>query len=331
MGFRDKLCRAMVPGLAALACAGGAQAQSVFPSRTVQLIVPYGAGSSDLMARIMSACLASHFKQAVPVLNKPGANTGVGNNFVKAAAPDGYTLLITSSSAVTDLAMLKTPTFDIRQDLDPVTKMVIGKQGLYVNAASPYSTLGDFLAYAKANPGKVNYGTTGTGSVNHLSVEAMALNAGIKMVHVSYSQGTGAVLTALMTGELQFVMIGMSGAQATLNTGKIRLLSVFEKQRPPSRPDLPTVVELMPAMGAFTGTLWWGFFVPPKTPRDITQKLHADITGCLADQNVRASLKKLGFEDNDIVGNTPDEFRASIAEEVRALKDVVQKANLPLL
>ena len=328
--FKTRSLQTMI-ACASVLLAFDAGAQSPFPSRAVQLIVPYGAGSSDLMARITSSCLASRFKQAVPVINKPGANTQVGNSFVKMARPDGYTLLLTSSSAVTDLAIVKEPTFDIRQDLDPVTKMVIGKQGLYVNATSQLNTLADFLSYAKANPGKVNYGTTGIGSVNQISVEAMALDAGIKMVHVAYSQGTGAVLTALMAGELQFVMIGMSGAQAALNTGKIRLLSVFEKQRPPARPDLPTVVEIMPSMTAFTGTLWWGFFVPPKTPKEITQKVHAEIVACLGDPGVRAALKNLGFEDNDIIGNTPDEFRAAISDEVRSLKDVVQKANLPLL
>lgn len=306
-------------------------AQAQYPSKPVQMVVPYGAGSADLMARITTTCLSPRLKQPVLVVNKPGANTQLGGNFVKNSPPDGYTLILTSSATVTDLATTRTPSFDVRQDLEPITKLVYGKQGLYVNAASPINTVSEFIAYAKANPGKVNYATTGIASVNHLSTEAMALNAGISMVHIPYAQGTGALLTGLMSGEIQFVMVGMSGAQAALSTGKIRLLAVLEKQRAPSRPNLPTLVEDVPAMAAFTGTLWWGVFAPPKTSKDVIQKVHAEIVGCLNDQTVRGALKKLGFEDSEIVGNTPEEFRDSIIDDVNHLKDVVQRAKLPLL
>ncbi len=308
---------------------GPAQAQ--YPSRPVQLIIPYGPGSSDLMGRITASCLATRFKQPVPVVNKPGANTQVGGMFVKSSPPDGHTLIVTSSAGVTDLAMTKVPTFDVRQDLEAITKIVNGKQGLYLGAGSPVKSIGDFLAYAKANPGKVNYGTTGIGSVNHLATEALGLNAGISMVHIPYPQGTGAVMIALMTNEIQFVMTGMSGAIGTLNTGKIRLVSVLEKERSPNRPDLPALVEQVPGMTSFTGTLWWGLFSAPKTPRAIVQKVHAEAAACLSDPGVRGALKKLGFEDNDIIGNPPDEFRESINEDVRHLKEVVQRAKLPLI
>lgn len=312
-----------------LVCCGIAHAQ--YPARPVQLIVPYGPGSSDLMGRIVATCLASRFKQPVPVVNKPGANTQVGGVFVKNSPPDGYTLILTSSATVTDLAISRSPTFDVRQDLEAISKLVNGKQGLYVSASSTIKSVLEFLVYAKANPGLVNYGTTGIGSVNHLSTEALALNAGISMAHIPYPQGTGAVLTALLSGEVQFVMTGMSGAHGMLTSGKIRLISVLEKQRSPGRPDLPTLVEIVPGMASFTGTLWWGFFGPPKTSKEVAQKVQTEISGCLNDQNVRTSLKKLGFEDSEIIGNSPDEFRESINEDVRHLKDVVQRAKLPLI
>ncbi len=308
-----------------------ALAQAPYPSRPVQLVVPYGAGTSDLMGRISATCLSTRFKQPVPVLNKPGANAELGGVFVKNAPPDGYTLILTSSATVTDLATKKTPTFDVRQDLEPISKLGFGVQGLFINAALPANTVAEFITYAKANPGKLNFATTGIGSVNQLSTEALALNAGISIVHVPYPQGTGALLTALMSGEVQIVMTSLSSAQPALNSGKIRLLAVLEKQRSPSRPNLPTLVEGIPGMAAFTGTLWYGFFAPPKTPRDIIQKVHAEVVACLKEQTVRAALQKLGYEDNQIVANTPEEFRASIIEEINQLKDVVQRARMPLL
>lgn len=319
---------ASVVFIALPACAG---AQAQYPSRPVQLVVPYGAGSSDLMGRISATCLSTHFKQPVLVLNKPGANAELGGTFVKNSPPDGYTLILTSSATVTDLATKKAPTFDVRQDLEPITKLGFGVQGLYVNAALPANSVAEFIAYAKANPGKLNYATTGIGSVNQLSTEALALNAGISIVHVPYPQGTGALLTGLMSGEIQIVMTSLSSAQPSLNSGKIRLLAVLEKQRSPSRPNLPTLVEGVPGMAAFTGTLWYGFFAPPRTPKDVIQKAHTEITACLKDPTVRAALQKLGYEDNQIVANTPEEFRASIIDEINQLKDVVLRAKMTLL
>ena len=308
-----------------------AGAQAPYPSRPVQLIIPYGAGSSDLMGRITATCMATRFKQPVLVLNKPGANAELGGNFVKNSPPDGYTLLLSSSAMVTDLATKRAPTFDVRQDLEPITKLGFGVQGLYVTASLPANTVGELIAYAKANPNKLNYATTGVGSVNQLSTEALALNAGMSLVHVPYPQGTGALLNGLMSGEIQIVMTSLSSAQPALATGKVRLLAVLEKQRSPSRANQPTLVETVPGMANFTGTLWYGFFAPPKTPKDLIGKAHGDITSCLRDQGVRTALQKLGYEDNQIVANTPEEFRASIIEEINQLKDVVQRANMPLL
>lgn len=311
--------------------ATSAQGQSPYPSRPVQLVVPYGAGTSDLMGRISATCLASRFRQPVLVLNKPGANAELGGNFVKNSPPDGYTLILTSSATVTDLATKRAPTFDVRQDLEPISKLGFGVQGLYVNASLPAKTVAEFVSYARANPGKLNYATTGVGSVNQLSTEALALNTGIRIVHVPYPQGTGALLTGLMSGDIQIVMTSLSSAQPALSTGKIHLLAVLEKQRSPSRPNLPTLVEELPGMANFTGTLWYGFFAPPKTGKDVIQKVHREVVACLTDATVKASMQKLGFEENQIVANTPEEFRASIIEEINQLKDVVQRAGIPLL
>lgn len=301
-----------------------------FPEKTVQLVVPYGAGPADVLGRITATCLSPRLKQAVIVLNKPGANALIGNNFVKMAPPDGHTIILTASAAITDLATSKAPAFDIRQDLEPITKLALGVQGLYVNAALPIRSVKELVDYAKAHPAELNFASTGIGSVNHISTEALAITTGIKTVHVPFPQGTGPFLTAMMGGQIQFAMTDVSGAQAAVDSGKVRLIGVLTRERVPSRPDIPTIVESFPEMAAYTGTLWYGFFAPPKTPKDIVQKLYAEITACVNDPQVRVQLKKFGYEDDQIIVNTPEQFRNSILEDVGRVKDIVQRANIPL-
>ena len=302
-----------------------------FPSKPVQLILPYGAGGpTDLMARIVTSCLSPRLKQPVVVLNRPGANGQLAAKAVKTAAPDGHTLLLAASAMVTDLVTTESPTFDPREDLEPITKLAYGIQGVFVNAALPINSMNDLIAYVKSRPGQLNYATAGIGSVNHLSTEALMLTSGIKIVHVPYAQGTGPLLNALMSGEVQLVLTDLNGVQAALDTGKVRLIAVLTKDRMRSRPNVPTVIESVPAMAAYTGTLWYGFFAPPKTPKDVVQKAHEVVTGCLKDGEVRASLNKIGYDDEQIVANTPEQFRTSIVEDVNRLKDIVQRANLKL-
>lgn len=301
-----------------------------FPEKTVQLVVPYGAGPADVLGRITASCLSPRLKQPVIVLNKPGANAMIGNTFVKMAPPDGHTIILTASATVTDLATSKAPAFDIRQDLEPITKFASGVQGLYVNAALPIHSVKDLVDYAKAHPAELNFASTGVGSVNHISTEALAITTGIKMVHVPFPQGTGPFLAALMGGQIQFAMTDVSGAQAALDSGKVRLIGVLTKERVPSRPEIPSIVESFPELGAYTGTLWYGYFAPPKTPKDIVQKLYAEITACINDPQVRIQLKKFGYEDNQIIANTPEQFRNSILEDIGRVKDIVQRANIPL-
>ena len=309
--------------------ATGAHAQA-YPGRGISLVVPYGAGPSDMLGRHVAGCLATRVKQPVTVLNKPGASGELGANFVKMAAPDGYTLILAASATVTDLVTKATPTFDVRQDLEPISKLAFGVQGIFVNAGLPIANVAELVNYAKANPGKLNYATTGIGSVNHLSTEALALTTGIKMVHIPYPQGTGPFLAALMGGEVQLALTDVGGAQAAVDSGKVRLIGTLTRQRMPSRPALPAVVETFPEMATYTGTLWYGFFAPPKTPADIIQKAHGEITACLNDPQVRASFRKMGYEDNQIVADTPAQFKASILEDIGRLRDIVRQANIQL-
>ena len=301
-----------------------------YPNKSIQLIVPYGAGPSDMLARHVGVCLSSRVRQSVVVLNKPGASGEVGANFVKLAPPDGHTLILAASATVTDLVTKQAPTFDVRQDLEPISKLAFGVQGIFVNAALPIGNAAELVNHARANPGKLNYATTGIGSVNHLSTEALSLSTGIQMAHIPYPQGTGPFLSALMAGEVQLALTDVGGAQAALDSGKVRLIGLLTRQRMPSRPAVPAIVETFPDMATYTGTLWYGFFAPPRTPADVIQKAHAEITACLNDPQVRASFRKMGYEDNQIVADTPAQFKASILDDIARLKEVVRQANIQL-
>lgn len=309
-----------------IAFCAGVQAQ--YPNKTIQVAIPFGPGPSDLMARITAACLSSRYKQPVVVINKPGANGFIGASFIKAAAPDGYTLGFAASTMVTDLAMGENTSFDVRKDLEPITKVVYGVQGIFINSELPVQTMADLVAYARANPGKINYGTVGIGSVNHLATEALAITTGTKLVHIPYAKGTAAFMAAVMSGELQMAMTDVNSAQGMLETGKLKLLAVLATQRLPSRPTIGLIPDAVPGMTTYIGNLWYGYFAPLHTPRDVIDRTYAELRGCLTDEDVRGQFRKIGYEGSQLVANRPEEFKASIAEDVAKITDLVKKANI---
>lgn len=303
------------------------------PDRPVQIVVPYGAGGpADLLARLMGTCLSDRLRQPVLAVNRPGANGDIGANFVRNARPDGHTLLIHSSVTAIVLATQANPAYDVRRDLTPVMKLAFGVQGVYVNAALPIRSVPDLIAQAKANPGRLNYGTVGEGSVNHLATEALAIGGGgLRMVHVTYAQGgTAAFLTALMAGDIQLALTDLSGAQATLDTGRIRLLAIMANRRLPTRPEVPTLAETVPDMARYSGMLWYGFFAPPGTPAEVVRGLNLALRACLDDAEVQGSLRRLGYEHDQVVGDTPAAFRASILENIAKFQDIVRRAGITL-
>lgn len=299
-----------------------------YPNKAIQVAIQFGPGPSDLMARVSASCLSNRYKQPVIVINKPGANGVIGANYVKTSAPDGYTLGFAASTLVTDLAMSDNPAFDVRKDLEPITKIVFGVQGVFVNSELPIHSMTDLVAYAKANPGKLNYGTVGIGSVNHLATEALAITTGTKLVHIPYPKGTAAFLTALMTGEIQIAMTDVNSAQSIGDTGKIRLLAILATQRLSSRPNIALIPDAVPGMATYIGNLWYGYFAPPQTPKDIIDRNYNELKACLADQEVRSQFRKLGYESSQLVANRPEEFKASILEDVVKITDLVKRANI---
>lgn len=311
-----------------LAC-GAATAD--YPTRPIQYIVPFTGGSTDVLARTLAACVSQKVGQPVIVVNKPGASGVLAANIVKASQPDGHTLMLGTSVAVTELVTRKDPEFDVRRDMEPITKIVSGLQAVYVNAQLPVNSLPELIAYAKARPGQLNYGTAGISSVNHISTEALSKVAGIRMTHVPYAAGgTGAQMSALMGGEIQVALTAVTSAQAALDSGKIKMIALLTDKREPSRPQVQAVVEVLPEMAPYLGTLWYGLFAPIKTSPEIVQSIHKTTTACLATSEVRASYKKLGFEESQIIGDTPAQFKASLLTDIANLSALVKDRGLEI-
>lgn len=306
-------------------------ARADYPEKEITLISPSGPGARDTALRLLAPCIGDQLGQPTIVVNKPGANTQLGANLVKAAKPDGYTLLFTGSSQVTDLVTTKTPTFDIRSDLEPISRTIMGIQGIFVNASLPIRTIPELIDYAKKNPGKMNFGSIAPGSVNQLTTEALALTAGgLKLVHIPYSEGTSAMLTALMANEVQLVFTDVTAGQPAVESGKVRLIAVVAKTRLATQPNVPTLIESVPAMAEHSGYLWYGMFAPPKTPVAILDKVQQAIKTCLGKSDVVASLGKIGYESTMLDGGRPAEFKKAIADDVTHLQDIVKRANIEM-
>ena len=325
--------RRNILGLAAaalLACIRPADA--AFPDRPIQVVVPYGAGGPvDMVARILAPCMTTRLGQPVVIVNRAGANGDIGALSVKNARPDGHTLLFHASALTIMAALIGNPPMDVRRDFEPIMKVATAIQGVYVPANLPVQTLPEMIARIRANPGALNYGSTGPGSVNQLATEALSVaSGGLNIVHVTYAQGTPPMLTSLMQGEIQLVLTDMNGAQAALDTGRIRMLALNARERLPSRPGIPTLAEVIPEMAPWVGMLWYGYFAPAGTPQDIVRQIHGTLAACLNDPETRAGLRRAGYEDQQIAGQGPDEFRATLEPEIARLRELGRRANIVL-
>lgn len=313
-----------------LACFG--RPAAAFPDRPVQVVVPYGAGGPvDMVARILGPCMTTQLGQPVVIVNRAGANGDIGALAVRNARPDGHTLLFAASALTIMVALIENPPMDVRRDFEPIMKVATAIQGVYVPASLPVRSLTEMVDRIRANPGALNYGSTGLGAVNQLATEALFVAAGgLNMVHATFAQGTPPMLVSLMNGDIQLVMTDVGGARSALDTGRIRLLAVNARERLPALPDVPTLAEQVPAMAPYLGMLWYGFVAPSGTPQPIVGRLHGAIAACLQDTETRAGLRRAGYEDQQIVAEGPDAFRASLEPEIARLRDLGRRANIVL-
>lgn len=295
----------------ALALGPGAQAQN-YPNRPIRIVVPYPAGGGlDLIARAIGNQLTQRWGQPVIAENRPGSGTIVAAEGVARSAPDGYTLMLTTDATLTINPHLyaKLP-YDPVKDFAPVTQLVLLNQLLLANTGVPANTLRELIAYARANPGKLNYASYGAGSQPHLAMEMLKNQAGIDIVHVPY-KGIPQAVPAAIAGEVQLTFSGAASSIAHIKGGRLRALAIGGRTRLSLLPDVPTFAES--GYPEIPSNAWFGLFAPTGTPRDIVIKLHGEITRMLREPEF--NQKEVVAKGYELVASTPEEFTAFLAAD----------------
>ena len=316
------LCVCVLPVLFASSVAG-AQPQS-YPSKPIRFVVPYPAGGPlDTVARLLGQKVGESVKQPVIVDNKPGAGGNIGADAVAKSPPDGYTILMgaVATHAINPTLYAGIP-YDAAKDFIPVTQVASTPNVLVVNPSVPAGTVREFIAYAKANPGKLNYASPGPGSGAHLAGELLKSSAGVEMVHVPFN-GIAPAVTAVVAGDVQVMFAGSTSAMPHVATGKLRALGVASPKRMVSTPALPTLDES--GLPGFDVTSWYSIVAPAATPPAVIERLQKEIAKALDTLDVKAKLAGLGAEP---VGNTPSEFAAMIRNESAKWGKIVKDANI---
>ena len=311
-------------GLLALfaALAAGAQA---YPSKPVRLIVTYPpGGSSDLMARIVAQKLQELWGQAVVVESKPGAAGAIGMQYAKEQPADGYSLVIGNLGPVTTNPLLTKVSYDVERDFAPVTLIATGPNILVVNPATPVKSLKELVDYSRANPKKVNFGSSGPGSVAHLAGEMFRNDAKLDITHVAYKGGILSVQD-LVAGHVQLVFSDALPAMQFIKSGRLRALCVTGTERSATVPEIPTCVESgMPGVVAVN---WWGVLMPAGTPKAMVQKVHDAVAKVMGDADLKARFAELGV---DAVSSTPEEFAAFMKAETARYAKLIKDANIQI-
>jgi tripartite-type tricarboxylate transporter receptor subunit TctC len=311
---------ALAAALAVLPFAAGAQG---YPTKPVRFVVPFApGGATDIAARIVGQKLGEMWGQTVVIDNRGGAGGNIGGAEAAKAAPDGYTLFFTSGSVVTaNEHIYPNMPFNPAKDFVAVTNVVRGAQVIVVPANSPYKTLKELVAAAKAKPGGLNYGHAGIGSQTHLAAENFLNAAGIEVQHVPY-KGEGPAVADLVAGQTTFATPNVAAAIAFINAGKLRALAVTSRERAPQLPNVPTVAETLPG---FENYGWFGIVAPAGTPKDIVVKVYRDTVKALDSSEMRARFFVQGMET---VGNTPEEFGRAMATERARWATVVKERRI---
>ena len=288
-----------------------AVAQEAWPNKPVRLVVPFApGGSTDVIARLLGQKLSALWGQPVVVENRAGAGGNVGADAVAKAAPDGYTLLMASGSITINPAIYKKMPFDTQKDLAPITNVTEGPMLVVVQDGSPYKSLKDLIAAAKAKPGTINFASAGVGSQVHLAGENFANAAGIDLQHVPY-KGEALGYNDLIAGQVQMMVGNFAAASALLGPNRLRALAVTSKQRMPQMPELPTAREA--GLPNFENIGWFGLLAPAGTPAAVIQKVHRDTARVMGETEVKARLYVQGL--SPVVNSTAD-FTRQIEQEL---------------
>jgi tripartite-type tricarboxylate transporter receptor subunit TctC len=302
--------------LLALAIALPAHAAD-YPVKPVKWVVPYPpAGTTDVLARIVAQWLSEKMGQPFVVENKPGAGNNIGTESVVNAAPDGYTMLLVNPANGINATLYKNLSFNFIRDIAPVAGIVRTPNVMEVTPSLPVKTVAEFIAYCKANPGKLNMASSGSGTSVHLSGELFKSMTGCNMLHVPF-KGAGPALTELISGQVHVLFDNLPSSIGHIKGGRIRALAVTSDGPEPSLPGVPTVAATVPG---YEATAWFGIGMPKGTPSDIIEKVNAEVNRALADPGMRAKLADLGGKP---IPGTPADFGKIIVEETNKWEKVV--------
>ena len=309
--------------LAAAWFAPALHAQANFPSKPISLLVPFGPGGiADLTARAVAEHMGKSLNQAVVVENKPSAGSIVATQAVATARPDGHTLLLMSNGNAVSVGLFKKLPFDVQKDLVPITLLGTFDIGIFAAANSRFATLRDALAFAKANPGKLNVGTIAPGSTQHLSAKLFETVAGVDVLVVPY-KGSPAVLTALRSGEIDLAFEVVGPMMPQLSAGVVKALAVSSDKRTAALPDVPTVMQA--GVPGYNVASWNALAAPTGTPPDVLEKLGRAAREAVAAPEVQARLGKLGMR---LHSSTPAELQALLGSEIKRWGEVIRAAKI---
>jgi tripartite-type tricarboxylate transporter receptor subunit TctC len=313
----------LAAGTAALPAVSRIARAQTYPTRPVHVIVPYAAaGAADIVARLMGQWLSERLSQQFVIENRPGAAGNIGTEAVVRAAPDGYSLLLANTANAINATLYDKLNYDFIRDIVPVAAMMRVPNVMEVNPSVPATTVPEFIAYAKANPSKLNFASGGTGTVLHVAGELFNMMAGVNMVHVPYRGGEGPALIDLIGGQVQVMFGGATSSIEYIKVGKLRALAVTTATRSELLPNIPTVSEFLPGFEAST---WLGFGAPKNTPAEIIDKLNREVNTALSDPKMTSRLADLG---GTVIPGSPSDFGRLVTADTEKWAKVIRAANI---
>jgi tripartite-type tricarboxylate transporter receptor subunit TctC len=300
-----------------------ASAQS-YPVKTVRIVVPYAAGgNTDFTARAIAERLTPVFKQQVIVENRPGGATNIGTELVAKAPPDGHTLLMAGASNAINMSLFRKLPYDTVRDFEPVTLCVQGANVLSIHPSLPAKTLRELIALAKAQPGKLNFASSGLGSSNHMAGELLKVMAGINIVHVPY-KGNAPALTDTVGGHVEMIFSGVPALVPHIESGRLRAIAIGSLKRFAAIPKVPTFDES--GLKGYEATTWFGLMAPARTPKDIITRLNVEVDRILSSADLKERFLNEGI---DPIGGPPEGFARFIRAEIDKYARVIKAANVP--
>jgi tripartite-type tricarboxylate transporter receptor subunit TctC len=314
----------LAAGAAALPTISRVAGAADYPTKPVRVIVPAPPGDMlDILARLMGQRLSVRLGQPFVIDNRPGAATNIGTEAAVRSPPDGYTTVLLGPPAAINATLYDKLTFNVLRDIAPVAGIARAPNVMEVGLSVPVKTVPEFIAYAKANPGKINMASSGVGSSLHMSGELFKAMAGVDLTHVPY-RGSVAALTDILAGQVQIIFDNLPASIEHIKAGRVRALAVTTATRCETFPDLPTVAEFVPG---YEASPWWGLGAPKNTPTDIINTLNKEVSSALADATIKARLTDLGAT---VFSSSPADFGKHIADETEKWAKVIKFANIKL-